>query len=87
MRKAAQENESKISVPSAIDDESGLTELARDHGRRPLSAISISTTTKTRSAAPSEEKDVGFPRHKDQDLKPPDNLSLERWQTSQSLVA
>lgn len=86
-RKAAQENESKISVPSAIEDESGLTELARGHGRRPLSIISISTTTTTRSAAPSEEKGAGFPRHKDQDLKPPENLSLERWRTSQSLVA
>lgn len=86
LRKVAQENESKISVPSVIEDESGLTDPVRDHRRRPLSVISISTTT-TRSVAGSEDRDADSAWHGDQDLKPPDNLSVERWRTSQSLVA
>lgn len=91
--KVAQENESKAIGPSLTEDENGLTEPARGGGGRPLSAISISTTSTTattttaRSVAASEEKDADISRHGDQTLKVPDHLSVERWQTSQSVGA
>ena len=88
--KVAQENESKVSVPSVIEDESGPTtdDSAPGHaGRRPLSVISTSSTT-TRSMPCSEGKDDStWHGDRDRDLKPPDDLSVERWRTSQPLVA
>lgn len=85
LHKATQENESKMAVPLAIEDESGPTEPALDHDRRPLSVISISTTT-TRSMAPNEEKEADPPLSGDHDLKLPTNVSVEKWRTSQSMV-
>lgn len=84
--KVAQENESKVSVPSVIEDESSPTDSASDQKKRPLSVVSISTTTTRRSVPCSEDRDDSA-WHGDQDLKPSDNLSVERWRTSQPLVA
>lgn len=84
--KGAQENESKISVPSVIEDESGLADSASDQKRRPLSMVSVSTTTTRRSVPGSEDRDDST-WHGEQGLKPPENLSVERWRTSQPLVA
>ena len=84
--KVAQENESKVSVPSVIEDESSPTDSASGQKRRPLSVVSISTTTTRRSVPCSEDRDDSA-WHGDQDLKPSDNLSVERWRTSQPLVA
>ena len=86
MHKVAQENESKISVPSPIEDEGGLTDSACDHERRPLSVISLSTTT-SRSVAASEERDDVSLRQADQAHKPSDHLSVERCKTSASVTA
>jgi hypothetical protein len=86
LRKVAQHNQSKIVVPSASGDGSGLIESTPGHERRPLSVISISTAT-TRSMAASEERERDSPMNGDQELRPMDHASVERWRTSQSLVA
>lgn len=84
--KVTQENESKVSVPSVIEDECGRTDSVPDPKRRPLSVVSVSTTTTRRSVSCSEDRDDSA-WHGEQDLKPSDNLSVERWRTSQPLVA
>jgi hypothetical protein len=85
LHKATQENDSKISVPSGIEDESWLTETALDHIRRPLSVISTSTTA-TRSMVANEEREADPSLNGDQDLKLAANVSVETWRTSQSLA-
>jgi hypothetical protein len=86
LRKVAQHNQSKILVPSAGGDGSGLIESTPSHERRPLSVISISTAT-TRSVTAGEEKEGDSPMNGDQELRLMDYASVERWRTSQSLVA
>jgi len=53
LRKQAQSDDSKLSVPSAIEDEESSLKSAFDPTARPVSAISASTTTQ--ESAPLEE--------------------------------
>lgn len=84
--RTAQENESKVSVPSVIEDEGGPANSGLDDGRRPLSVISMSSTT-TRSVAYSDPGRDDSTRHGNQDVQVSDNPSVERWHTAQPLLA